>query len=90
MEWQADFEEAVRNKLDLCVRTLTNGPARAPVCKFPAPHIEFPASGNKPRRLADCPSIQSRRPNIASFCAVAIASLPPRHPESIHQLANAG
>ena len=38
--WQAEIEEAVRNKLDVRVRALTNGPG-APVSKFPASHIEF-------------------------------------------------
>jgi len=31
------------------VRPLANGPDGAPVSKFPAPHFEFPASGNEPR-----------------------------------------
>jgi hypothetical protein len=30
-------------------RPLTKGPDGAPVCKFPAPHFEFPGSGNEPR-----------------------------------------
>jgi pimeloyl-ACP methyl ester carboxylesterase len=31
------------------VRVLTKGPDGAPVCKFPAPHFEFPTSGEEPR-----------------------------------------
>jgi hypothetical protein len=30
------------------VRPLTKGPDGAPVCKFPAPHFEFPGSDNEP------------------------------------------
>jgi hypothetical protein len=50
MGGQADLEEAVLNDLDLRVPALAKEPDGAPVNKFPAPHIEFPASGEEPRR----------------------------------------